>query len=58
MSEPSKDGLVMREFPGLVNNMDPRDLPPGVADVQKNLLSRIRGQLTVRRGLRDVKFEE
>lgn len=57
MSEPAAGGIVLRDFPGIVNNLDPRDLPPGTAEQQVNLLSRIQGQMIVRRGLREVTFD-
>lgn len=57
MSEQARDGVRATDFPGLVNNADARDLPPGTAELQVNLLSRIMGELTVRRGVREVTFE-
>jgi hypothetical protein len=57
MSEEAKGGVVMRDFGGLVTNLDPRDLPPGVSDVQVNVNSRVGGELNVRRGLQEVKFD-
>lgn len=57
MSLPAKESVLITDFPGLVNNADKRDLPPGVAEEQVNAQSRVRGELTVRRGLREVTFE-
>ena len=39
-------------------NVDPRDIPPGAAEVQVNCCSLVLGELTVRRGLQEVTFEE
>lgn len=47
----------MQDFGGLINNHDPRDLPPGAAQVQTNINSRTGGELEVRRGLREVTFD-
>jgi hypothetical protein len=49
--------MAMKDFAGLINNADPRDLPPGTAQVQVNINSRTSGELNVRRGLREVRFE-
>lgn len=57
MSLPAKESVLITDFPGLVNNADKRDLPPGVAEEQTNAQSRTRGELTIRRGVREVTFE-
>lgn len=49
--------VEIRDFPGLVNNGDPSDLPPGAAIEQVNVTSQTPGELAVRRGYRDVRFE-
>lgn len=49
---------VMSDFPGLINNIDGRDLPPGAAQVQVNLQSRMQGNLQSRRGLVTLAFEQ
>lgn len=49
--------VTMGDFPGLMTNVDPRDLPPGAAYEQVNCCSIITGELTVRAGLRQVSFE-
>jgi hypothetical protein len=57
MSEAASSGITLADFPGLCNSIDPRDLPIGAAEVQTNLLVRLKGQMDVRRGLREVQFE-
>lgn len=51
------DSVSIRDFPGLVSNMDPHDVPPGSGIVQVNACSLIPGQLTVRRGTAVLKFD-
>ncbi len=46
-----------RQWPGLISNADPHDLPPGGATVQENFASRVPGRLTGRKGIRPVMFE-
>lgn len=45
------------DFAGMIDNVDPRDLPPGAAQLQINAVSLKMGELQVRRGLKDVTFE-
>jgi hypothetical protein len=49
--------ISVGEFPGLVNNEDPKDIPNGAAIVQVNFAVRIEGLLTVRRGFRIAAFD-
>jgi hypothetical protein len=58
MSQPAKGEVLLSDFPGLTDTIDRRDGPPGAAAVQTNLLSRLSGQMDVRRGLREVTFEQ
>lgn len=53
----SDDVTVIRDFPGLVTNADPNDLPQGSAKVQVNVTATIYGEFRVRGGFRTVKFE-
>lgn len=46
------------DFPGLVTNVDPRDLPSGGAEEQVNLCSMVMGELRVRLGIREIIFED
>ena len=39
------------------SNYDPKDLPPGLSKIQVNVNGYRRGELQVRRGLREVTFE-
>jgi hypothetical protein len=57
MAEPA-DGIEMRDFPGLVKNTEPRDVPPGGAEEQINACSLVVGELTVRHGYRMVQFDD
>ena len=48
---------VMRDFPGLVLNADPREVPPGAGQEQVNAVSEQGGRLESRRGVRVVTFD-
>lgn len=50
--------VEIRDFPGLVLNLDPDDLPPGSAREQKNMTSARPAALEVRPGYRVVRFED
>lgn len=52
-----KTSVEIRDFPGLVNNADERDLPDGSAAVQVNAMSNKMAELVVRPGYRVVSFE-
>ena len=58
MAQLPRAAAEIRDFGGLVNNVDPRDLEDGMAEVQINCCSILLGELTVRRGLLEVSFEE
>jgi len=58
MGLPAKQTVELRDFPGLITNMDPNDLPPGAAQVQINIVSVVAGELQVRQGIKEVKFED
>lgn len=53
-----KDRVEMRDFPGLVLNLDPDDLQPGAAREQTNVTSARPAALEVRPGYRVVRFED
>lgn len=60
MGEPrgfSKQKIMLEDFPGLMTNVDPFDEPPGAAEIQVNCCSITLGELRVRAGYREVKFE-
>jgi hypothetical protein len=48
----------LRDFPGLVLNIDPDDLKPGASQAQVNVTSARPAALEVRPGFRPVKFED
>lgn len=48
----------MKDFPGMANNNDTVDQPPGVAVEQVNVMSMNPGQLIVRYGYVKVVFED
>lgn len=49
--------IEMVDFPGMIDNMDKLDIPPGAADEQVNACCINVGELTVRMGMRAVTFE-
>lgn len=52
-----KASVNIPDFPGLITNVDPRDTPPGAAEVQVNICCIRQSVLIVRGGLRQVTFE-
>lgn len=57
MAQRPDQTIYMQDFPGLVNNLDPRQLPPGVAQVQVNAGCVVQGRLDVRGGLKIITFD-
>ena len=57
MGEPAKKAVDIRQFNGMATNVDSEELKPGVAEVQVNVNGLKLGQLEVRRGLREVRFD-
>ena len=57
IGSPGIGAVVCKDFVGLIDNMDPRDLPPGAADDQVNICSVLVGELTVRLGYRECSFD-
>lgn len=50
--------VEIRDFAGLVTNIDPADLKPGSARIQENITSGLPAALEVRPGFRVVTFED
>lgn len=48
----------MKDFPGLLTNMDPDDLTPGAARIQVNATCERAAMLEVRPGYLKVRFED
>lgn len=57
MAERPRERVEADDFPGLVLNLDPHDLPPGAAADQVNAVSITPGQLSARLGYKEVTFE-
>ncbi len=57
MPRPPDQSDDVRDFPGLVNNADPREVPPGGGTVLVNLGPRVLGRLETRKGLLALSFE-
>jgi hypothetical protein len=58
MAIPPKSVVEIRDFKGMASNYDPNDIDPGTSQEQVNINGLQRGQLEVRRGLRQVTFED
>lgn len=58
MGQESRIGVDLREFPGLMTQVEPHDTPPGAASEQVNAQSARDGSLVVRGGVKAVTFEE
>jgi hypothetical protein len=56
-AEKPESEVVLKDFGGLVTRADRLDLPPGIGADQKNVMSTVIGQLNVRPGMRQVKFQ-
>lgn len=54
----AKARVPIRDFPGLMLNVDPDDMPPGAAAEQVNMASSRIGELELRPGYRPVNFED
>jgi hypothetical protein len=57
MAEVAKPVVVITSWEGMMPNVDPKDLPPGAAEVQVNATSVAYGEMVVRHGVRQVSFE-
>jgi hypothetical protein len=57
MPDMPMQAVEMRDFPGLMLNTDPRDLPPGAAQEQINACCVAQGELQIRLGYREVRFD-
>lgn len=57
MKEPRAQ-LEIADFSGMASNVDPTDVQPGVSRLQVNVHSIRRGELAIRRGLRELSFDE
>lgn len=53
-----KSIVEIRDFKGMASNYDPNDITPGTSQEQININGLQRGQLEVRRGMRQLTFEE
>lgn len=58
MPKPARPIAQTVDFPGLLTNVDPRDLPAGAAEEQLNATCVVIGELRVRLGVREVSFDE
>jgi hypothetical protein len=57
MPAPAQPVSEAQDFPGMLSNVDPRDIPAGAAEEQVNICSIVQGELRVRLGIREVVFE-
>jgi len=55
--EMPKSAVNLDDFPGLIDNTDPLNIPPGAAQVQINCASYKIGELIIRAGMRPIKFD-
>ena len=58
MPRPAKPVAQTIDFPGLLTNVDSRDLPAGAAEEQLNATCVTLGELRIRLGIREVVFDE
>lgn len=57
MPKPAQPITVATDFPGMMSDVDPRDIPAGAAEEQVNICSMVPGELRVRLGLQEVTFD-
>jgi len=57
MAKPPRSSVEIDDFPGLMDNADPKDIPAGAAVSQINATAHRAGELVVRGGYRYVTFE-
>ncbi len=57
MGVKADSAVSMAQFSGMFSNIDPVDLQPGQSEVQVNVMILRPGELTVRRGLRELTFD-
>ena len=57
MLDRPRKSVEIREFPGLISNMDPNDMPPGYGIVQTNVTCVVEAEMDTRAGYRVVSFE-
>lgn len=53
-AKPAQQVVEAKDFPGLMDNIDPRDIPPGAGEDQVNACCIVQGELQVRLGYREV----
>lgn len=58
MPDVPQTAVVMGDFPGLILQADPHDIPAGAAREQINVVSSAPGRLPVRMGYLEVQFED
>jgi hypothetical protein len=58
MADIPRQMQAIKVFKGMATNIDPSDLNPGVSELQVNVNGFSMGKLEVRRGLRELQFEE
>jgi len=58
MGVPAQSNLEISDFRGMSSNYDPNDIVPGTSQFQVNVNGLQRGQLEIRRGMREVTFED
>jgi hypothetical protein len=49
---------MIRVFEGMATNYDSSDIKPGVSEIQINCNGYKRGEISVRRGLREIEFTD
>lgn len=57
MAQPPSTSVQIEDFPGLQSGRDPLDIPEGAGEEQVNATCVVMGELQVRRGYRQVTFE-
>jgi hypothetical protein len=57
MGQQARTRLVLKDFPGLVTDADPHDVPKGAAREQLNVAAERPGELKPRLGYRLLRFD-
>lgn len=58
MGEKAQSAVKQEQFSGMVSGVSPHDLPEGTAALLLNLMILRPGELRVRRGLQELRFDD
>lgn len=57
MGQKAETEVAIERFQGMASNIDPRELNPGVSQIQINVAVLKIGELVLRRGFKELQFD-